>query len=100
VKHLIDAIATCQLQATGSLQDMGASITDGRAVAIIDIEEDISGYNLPGGAAAQVAVLTPYMHHLALLRRISCSLIRIILGVRPFSQLIHSHASLRSSSGP
>jgi multidrug resistance efflux pump len=70
VKHLIDAIATGQLQATGTLQDMGANITDGRAVAIIDIEDDISGYNLPGGSAAQVAVYTPYVHHLALLRRI------------------------------
>jgi multidrug resistance efflux pump len=70
VKYLIDAIATGQLQATGNLQDLGASITDGRAVAIIDIEDDISGYNLPGGSAAQVAVYTPFAHHFAIIRRI------------------------------
>jgi multidrug resistance efflux pump len=70
VKHVIDAIATGQLQATGALQDMGADIAGGRAVALIDIDEDISGYNLPGGATAQVAVYTEYAHHFAIIRRI------------------------------
>ena len=70
VQHVIDAIALGQLQATGSLQDMGAAIPGGRAVATIDIEEDTSGYNIPGGAAAQVAVYTPYAHHFALTRKI------------------------------
>ena len=70
VKHVIDAIATGQLQATGSLQDMGASMPGGRAVAVIDIEQDMSGYNLPGGSAAQVALYTPFAHHFAIIRRI------------------------------
>jgi multidrug resistance efflux pump len=70
VKHVIDAIATGQLQATGALQDMGAQLPGGRAVAIIEIDEDTSGYNLPGGSAAQVAVYTPYAHHFAIIRRI------------------------------
>jgi len=71
VRHLmIDAIATGQLQATGALQDMGASITDGRAVAIIDIEDDTSGYNLPSGSATQVAGYTPFAHYFAIFRRI------------------------------
>ena len=70
VKHVIDAIATGQLQATGALQDMGSDNPSGRAVAIIDIEDDISAYNLPGGAEAQVAVYTPFAHHFAIIRRI------------------------------
>jgi len=70
VRNVLDAIALGQLQATGTLQDMGAAIPGGRAVATIDIEEDTSGYNIPGGAAAQVAVYTPYAHHFALIRRI------------------------------
>ncbi|MGB0057006.1 MAG: HlyD family secretion protein, partial [Methyloceanibacter sp.] len=70
VKHVIDAIATGQLQATGVLQDVGGDIPGGRAVAIIDIEEDTSAYNLPGGAEAQVAVYTPFAHHFAIIRRI------------------------------
>jgi len=70
VRNVIDAIALGQLQATGSLQDMGVALPGGRAVAIIDVVEDTSDYNIPGGAAAQVAVYTPYAHHFALIRKI------------------------------
>jgi multidrug resistance efflux pump len=70
VQNVLGAVALGQLQATGVLQDMGAAIPGGRAVATIDIEEDTSGYNIPGGAAAQVAVYTPYAHHFALIRKI------------------------------
>jgi multidrug resistance efflux pump len=70
VKYVLDAIATGQLQATGVLQDMGGDIPGGRAVALIDIDEDTSGYNIPGGAEAQVAVYTPFAHHFAIIRRI------------------------------
>jgi multidrug resistance efflux pump len=70
VRYVLDAIATGQLQATGALQDMGISEPGGRAVAIIRVDEDTSGYNIPGGAAAQVAVYTPYAHHFALIRKI------------------------------
>jgi multidrug resistance efflux pump len=70
VKYVLDAIATGQFQATGVLQDMGADVPGGRAVAIIDITDDTSGYNLPGGSAAQVALYTPYAHHFAIIRRI------------------------------
>jgi multidrug resistance efflux pump len=70
VRNVLDSIALGQLQATGTLQDMGASLPGGRAVALIDVEEDTSGYNIPGGAAAQVAVYTPFAHHFALIRKI------------------------------
>jgi multidrug resistance efflux pump len=70
VKYVLDAIATGQFQATGVLQDMGADVPGGRAVAIIDITDDTSAYNLPGGSAAQVALYTPYAHHFAIIRRI------------------------------
>ena len=70
VQNVLDAIALGQLQATGSLQDMGEPLPGGRAVATIEIDNDISPYNLPGGAGAQVAVYTPYWHHFAIIRRI------------------------------
>lgn len=69
VRLIQDAIASGQLQATGNLVNVDASAT-GRAVAIIDIEDDISGYQLPPGAAAQVAIYTHYWHHLSTLRKI------------------------------
>lgn len=70
VARVLDAIATGQLQAAGTLQDMGNRPPGGRAVAIIDLDEDMSAYNIPGGAAAQVAVYTEHAHHFAIIRRI------------------------------
>jgi hypothetical protein len=46
VKYVLDAIATGQFQATGVLQDMGADVPGGRAVAIIDITDDTSSYTM------------------------------------------------------
>jgi multidrug resistance efflux pump len=70
VRNVLDAIASGQLQATGTLQDLGSVDPGGRAVAIIDVTDDTSSYNIPGGSAAQVAVYTPYAHHVALIRKI------------------------------
>jgi multidrug resistance efflux pump len=70
VRAVLDAIAAGQLQATGTLQDMGAPSEGGRAVALITVQGDLSAYNVPGGAAAQVAVYTPFWHHFAIIRRI------------------------------
>jgi multidrug resistance efflux pump len=70
VRTVVDAIAAGQLQATGQLQDIGARLPGGRAVAVIDITDDISEYQIPGGAAAQVAIYTEHWEHVALLRRI------------------------------
>lgn len=70
VSRVLDAIATGQLQAAGTLQDMGDRPSGGRAVAIIELDDDISAYNIPGGAAAQVAVYTEHAHHFAIIRRI------------------------------
>jgi hypothetical protein len=49
---------------------MGDRPPGGRAVAVIDLDEDMSAYNIPGGAAAQVAVYTEHAHHFAIIRRI------------------------------
>jgi len=70
VRELVDAIAAGQLQPTGILQDVGARPGGGRALATIELDEDVSGYQLPAGAAAEVAIYTEHWHHIALLRRI------------------------------
>lgn len=69
VRHVVDAIADGQLQPTGMLQD-AATPAGGRAFAVIDVEEDLSAYQIPRGAAAQVAIYTEHVHHLSLLRKI------------------------------
>jgi multidrug resistance efflux pump len=70
VRLILDAIAAGQLQATGALIDVDARTSGGRALAIIDLDEDVSSYQLPVGAAAQVAVYTHHWHHLSTLRKI------------------------------
>jgi len=70
VRLVLDAIAAGQLQANGALVDVSARTEGGRGLAIIDVDEDLSKYQLPVGAAGQVAVYTAYWHHLALLRKI------------------------------
>jgi len=70
VRIVLDAIATGQVQAAGGLEDFGARPNSGRALALIDLEENLSGYQLPLGAAGEVAIYTGHMHHLSLLRKI------------------------------
>jgi hypothetical protein len=69
VRLILDAIASGQMQAIGTLADYGAE-TNGRALAVIDVKEDLSGYQIPVGAAGQVAVYTEHWHELSLLRKI------------------------------
>jgi multidrug resistance efflux pump len=69
VRHVIDAIPDGQLQPTGVLQDVGLP-SGGRVLAVIDVEEDLSTYQIPRGAAAQVAIYTEHVPHLSLLRKI------------------------------
>jgi len=70
VRTVLDAIAAGQIQASGALVDYGARTEGGRALALIDLEEDISNYQIPAGAAAQVAIYTQHWHHVSLLRKI------------------------------
>jgi multidrug resistance efflux pump len=70
VRLVLDAIAAGQIQPTGALVDFAERTAGGRALAVIDITDDISGYQIPLGAAAQVAIYTEYWHHVSLLRKI------------------------------
>jgi multidrug resistance efflux pump len=70
VGKILGVIAAGQFQATGVLNDFATSTLNDRAVAEIILDDDVSEYQIPLGAAAQVAILTEHWHHLALLRRI------------------------------
>jgi hypothetical protein len=70
VQSVLDAIATGQIQTGGTIEDFGARPNDGRALALIDLVDDISNYQIPLGSSAQVAIYTEYFHHLSLLRKI------------------------------
>jgi multidrug resistance efflux pump len=70
VTGVVDAIAAGQLQATGQLQDLGTRTPGGRAVALIELLDDTSNYQIPAGSAGQVAIYTQHWHHVALIRKI------------------------------
>src|SRR6516165_12605568 len=50
VRLLIDAVAGGQLQSTGTLANVVGPAAGDRALAILDIVDDISGYKIPLGA--------------------------------------------------
>jgi multidrug resistance efflux pump len=70
VHLVIDAIAAGQLQATGTLQEIRGTLPGDRALAVLDIVDDISGYQIPLGSAGEAAIYTQHVHELSLLRKI------------------------------
>ena len=70
VRLVLGAIAAGQFQSSGTLVDFGAPTASGRALAVIDIKDSLSAYQIPLGAAAQVAIYTKHWEHLSLLRKI------------------------------
>jgi multidrug resistance efflux pump len=70
VRIVLDAIAAGQMQSSGVLTDFGAPAGESRGMALIDIVDDISSYQIPVGSAAEVAVYTDHFEGLSLLRKI------------------------------
>jgi multidrug efflux pump subunit AcrA (membrane-fusion protein) len=70
VRLVLDAIAAGQMGATGALIDFGERTSGGRALAIIDVEDDLKPYQIPLGAAGQVAIYTEHWHHVSMIRKI------------------------------
>src|SRR5207302_7930422 len=68
VRLVLDAIAAGQLLPTGGLVDVGARTDGGRALAVIDITDDMSVYLIPFGAVALVAIYYVHGHPVSLLR--------------------------------
>lgn len=70
VRTVVDAISTGQLGTTVGLIEPETRTTAGRAVAIIDVNDEMRDYQIPLGATAQVAIYTEHWHHLSLLRKV------------------------------
>ena len=70
VKGVMDAVVQGQLQPTGTLIDPETRQDPGRALAQVEIADDLSKYQLPAGSSAQVALYTEHWHHFAIIRRI------------------------------
>jgi multidrug resistance efflux pump len=71
VRTVLDTIPEGQLQPGGALVSAeDRSRLKGRALAVIEITDDLSAYRLPGGSAAQVALYSSHVAHVAVIRRI------------------------------
>jgi hypothetical protein len=68
---LIDAVSQGQLQAGGTLLNPeDRSKTPGLALIRIKVTSDLSAFQLPAGATAQVAVYSDHWRPVAVIRRI------------------------------
>jgi multidrug resistance efflux pump len=70
VRLVIDAIAAGQLQTTGTLVNVGGPLPGERALAVLDVIDDMSNYQVPLGSAGEAAIYTEHFHELSLLRKI------------------------------
>ena len=70
VKGVMPNLAEGQLQATGNLIGTDVFSKIGRIPVAIEITDDMSEFNLPAGARAQVSVYSDHWHHVAIMRRI------------------------------
>lgn len=70
ISAVIEYIPDGQVAPSGEIiapEDRGEP---GRMNVIIDLDEDISEFTLPGGSYGQVAVYTDYFHHVAIIRKV------------------------------
>jgi multidrug resistance efflux pump len=70
VRMVVDAIAAGQLENSIALVEPETRTTTGRAIAIIDVSDEMRDYQIPLGSKAQVAIYTKHIHDLSLLRKI------------------------------
>lgn len=70
VRSVIDAIPAGQLQNSLTLVDPETRAEAGRAMAQIDVSDEVRDYQIPLGSKAQVAIYTEHLHDLSLLRKI------------------------------
>ena len=70
VTDVLPAIGEGQVQATGALFGTDLFATTGLVPVRVEVLDDLTAFDLPLGASAQVAVYSDRMHHVALIRRI------------------------------
>ncbi len=70
VKKVLPTLAQGQLQASGTVLSVESVPNAGKVPVVLEIEEDLSAYNLPSGVIGNAAIYTEHAHHVALLRKI------------------------------
>lgn len=71
IRTLTDAMSQGQLQPSGTLLNPeDRNRVPGLALAVIEVTDDLSGYQLPAGSTAQVAAYSDHWQPVAIIRRI------------------------------
>lgn len=70
VNRILPVLAEGQLTPSGQLRGFTIPTRPGRVPILIDIEDDLSGYQLPVGSAAQVAIYTEHFRITKIVRRV------------------------------
>lgn len=70
VDRTLPVLGEGQISPTGRLLRFGATASPGRAPVLVIVTDDLSGYNLPIGAQAQVAIYTDHFKMFGMVRRI------------------------------
>ena len=70
VRVVIDAVPQGQLENSRALVDPETREAAGRALAQLDVSDEMRDYQIPLGSKAQVAIYTEHLHDLSLLRKI------------------------------
>jgi multidrug resistance efflux pump len=70
VSEVLSAMSEGEVQASGKLLSADLFNERGKAVAIIDLEENLDDYHLPMGVQGQAAVYSEHMHHVGMVRRV------------------------------
>ena len=70
VDRTLPVLGEGQISPTGRLLRFGATASPGRAPVLVIVTDDLSGYNLPIGAQAQVAIYTDHFKMFGIVRRI------------------------------
>ena len=70
VAKVLPVLAQGQLQASGNLLSVEMVPNAGKVPVLIELEEDLSAYQLPAGVIGSGAIYTEYVHHVAIMRKI------------------------------
>lgn len=70
VDRILPAMAQGQLKPSGKLLSPSENIPPGRFLVVVDLVDDLSAFQLPGGSTAEVAVYTDHWKSFAEIRKI------------------------------
>lgn len=70
VAYILEGMSQGQLQPSGTLINPESRAEPGRVVVVIDIEDDLSQYNLPPGSSGQTAVYSDHWVAFAIIRQV------------------------------